>query len=323
MITLVSGAAGFIGFHVANKILQNKKNIVIGIDNLNSYYDVKLKKKRLSILKNNNNFFFKKVDISNLKSLEKVFNENKIKIVINLAAQAGVRYSIKNPNTYLESNIIGFYNIINLSRIYKIKHFLYASTSSVYGTQNKFPLKEDYSTDKPLSFYAATKKCNEIIAHSYSNIYGIPTTGFRFFTVYGPYGRPDMALFKFATNIKKNNKIKLYNFGKHERDFTYITDIVEIVTGIMRKPSKNKIPFEIYNIGGNKSHTLKYFISLIEKNLNLKARFLKLPLQKGDVRRTQASTNKIDKLINKKEYIKIEIGIKKFFEWLKKHEEFQ
>ena len=315
MQILVTGAAGFIGFHLVEKILQNKKDFVVGIDNLNSYYDVKLKKNRLSILKKYKNFRFKKIDINNYKKVEKIFKENKFKIVINLAAQAGVRYSIENPKNYFENNIRGFFNIIDLSRHNKIKHFLYASTSSVYGNQNKYPLKESFSTDGPLSFYAATKKCNEVIAHSYSNIYGIPSTGFRFFTVYGPYGRPDMALFKFATSIKNNKKIKLFNYGNHERDFTYVSDIVDAVAAVIKKPPKKQIPYAVYNIGGNKSYKLKDFIFLIEKNLKKKARFLKLPLQKGDVRKTQASTSKIDKLINKKEYIKLEKGIRNYFEW--------
>jgi UDP-glucuronate 4-epimerase len=244
-----------------------------------------------------------------------VFDQYKIKYVVNLAAQAGVRYSIEKPEKYFDSNLSGFFNLINLCKIHHVSHFVYASTSSVYGDQKKFPVKETFNTDNPLSFYAATKKCNEIIAYSFSNIYRLPTTGLRFFTVYGPYGRPDMALFKFANLLKKNKKIKLFNNGNHERDFTYISDIVEGIVKILEKPSTKKIPHEIYNIGGNKSYKLKDFITLIEKNLNKKAKFIKYPLQQGDVRKTQASSSKLDKLVNKKKYIKLDLGIKKFFEW--------
>ena len=315
MNILVTGAAGFIGFHLVNKLCENKKWKIIGLDNLNNYYDVNLKKNRLKILKKNQNFSFKKIDLSKNSSLEEVFKNKKIKIVINLAAQAGVRYSIENPEKYFDSNLKGFFNIINLSRVYKVKHFLYASTSSVYGNQKKFPLKEEYNTDKPLSFYAATKKCNEVIAHSYSNIYGIATTGLRFFTVYGPYGRPDMALFKFANLLKINKKIKLFNHGDHERDFTYISDIVEGIVKLLNKPSLKSIPFEVYNIGGNKSYKLMNFIKLIERNLNIKAKFKNYPLQQGDVKKTQASTYKLDKLIKKKEYVDLNTGVKNFFNW--------
>ncbi len=317
MKILVTGAAGFIGYHLSKSLLLNKKNEIIGIDNLNSYYDVTLKKQRLLILKKQKNFKFHKVDLINSTSLNNIFNKYKIKYVINLAAQAGVRYSIESPDKYFDSNIKGFFNLINISRNHKVKHFLYASTSSVYGNQENFPLKENYNTDKPLSFYAASKKCNEVIAYSYSNIYQLPTTGLRFFTVYGPFGRPDMALYKFANLLKKNNKIKLFNRGNHDRDFTFVDDIVEGISKIVNRPSKSDVPYEIFNIGGNKSYKLKYFISLIEKSIGKKAKFLMLPLQKGDVRKTQASTKKIDKLINKKKYITLENGIKKFFEWYK------
>lgn len=321
MNILVTGAAGFIGFHLVNKLCENKKWKIIGLDNINNYYDINLKKNRLQILKKNKNFFFKKIDLCKFSSLEKLFKKEEIKIVINLAAQAGVRYSIENPEKYFESNLKGFFNIINLSRVYKIKHFLYASTSSVYGNQKKFPLKEEYNTDKPLSFYAATKKCNEVIAHSYSNIYGMATTGLRFFTVYGPYGRPDMALFKFANLLRNNKKIKLFNNGDHERDFTYISDIVHGIVKLLNKPSSKSIPFEVYNIGGNKSYKLMHFINLIERNLKIKAKFKKYPLQQGDVKKTQASTHKLDRLINKKEYVDLNTGVKMFFNWFnKKHD---
>ena len=315
MNIIITGAAGFIGFHLIQKLCENKNYNIIGIDNLNNYYDVNLKKSRLKILKKHKNFTFKKIDLSRNSFLKKVFDQYKIKYVVNLAAQAGVRYSIEKPEKYFDSNLSGFFNLINLCKTHHVSHFVYASTSSVYGDQKKFPVKETFNTDNPLSFYAATKKCNEIIAYSFSNIYQMPTTGLRFFTVYGPYGRPDMALFKFANLLKKNKKIKLFNNGNHERDFTYISDIVEGIVKILEKPSTKKIPHEIYNIGGNKSYKLKDFIALIEKNLNKKAKFIKYPLQQGDVRKTQASSSKLDKLVNKKKYIKLELGIKKFFEW--------
>ena len=315
MNILITGAAGFIGFHLIQKLCENKNYNIIGIDNLNNYYDVNLKKSRLKILKKNKNFTFKKIDLSRNSFLKKVFDQYKIKYVVNLAAQAGVRYSIEKPEKYFDSNLSGFFNLINLCKTHHVSHFVYASTSSVYGDQKKFPVKETFNTDNPLSFYAATKKCNEIIAYSFSNIYQMPTTGLRFFTVYGPYGRPDMALFKFANLLKKDKKIKLFNNGNHERDFTYISDIVEGIVKILQKPSNKKIPHEIYNIGGNKSYKLKDFIALIEKNLNKKAKFIKYPLQQGDVRKTQASSSKLDKLVNKKKYTKLELGIKKFFEW--------
>ena len=233
---LITGAAGFIGFHVSLKLLKSGKNVV-GIDNLNNYYDPKLKISRLNILKKYKNFIFKKIDLVDRKNLNKIFQKNKIEKVVNLAAQAGVRYSLINPKSYIDTNIVGFFNVIDLSREYKVKHFIYASTSSVYGALQKMPFKETYTTDHPIQLYAATKKSNELIAHSYSHIYKLPTTGLRFFTVYGPWGRPDMALFKFTKNILSNKKIDVYNYGNHSRDFTYIEDIVQ---GILK--STNKIP---------------------------------------------------------------------------------
>tara|TARA_B100000945_G_scaffold301632_1_gene284572 strand:- start:91 stop:1062 length:972 start_codon:yes stop_codon:yes gene_type:complete len=317
MQILVTGAAGFIGFHLVEKILQNKKDFVVGIDNLNSYYDVKLKKNRLSILKKYKNFRFKKIDINNYKKVEKIFKENKFKIVINLAAQAGVRYSIENPKNYFENNIRGFFNIIDLSRHNKIKHFLYASTSSVYGNQNKYPLKESFSTDGPLSFYAATKKCNEVIAHSYSNIYGIPSTGFRFFTVYGPYGRPDMALFKFVKAILQNKYIHLFNKGDHFRDFTYIDDIVMYIESLIKKPSKDAVPYKIFNIGSDKPYSLTKFLSLIETSLNKKAKIKLVKAQLGDVHKTHASIDNLKKITGLFPKVKLKKGIKSFINWYK------
>lgn len=319
MRILVTGCSGFIGFHVCNKLLQlSEKIFLIGVDNLNNYYDERLKKARLKILKKEKNFIFYKKDISNYNELKKIFTLSKPDIVLNLAAQAGVRYSIKYPQKYFDSNIQGFFNLIDISKNFKIKHFIYASTSSVYGNINKFPITEEMNTDKPLSFYAASKKCNEIIAHSYSFVYRLPTTGLRFFTVYGPYGRPDMALFKFTKNILNNKRINLFNYGKHTRDFTFIDYVTESIVKIIKKFPSQKIPYEIYNIGGSKPVTLINFINILEKNLGKKAKIKYLKLQKGDVKKTHASNAKLIKKINfKSKPLDVKFGIKLFTEWYK------
>ncbi len=325
---LITGSAGFIGFHFSLFLLKKNKR-VIGIDNLNNYYDQKLKKDRLKILKSYKNFKFFKIDIQNKKKLESLFKIQKIRYVINLAAQAGVRYSVTNPEKYIETNINGFFNIINLSQKNKIKHFLYASTSSVYGNNDNYPLKEDFSSSHPAQIYAATKKSNEMIAHSYSSIFNLPTTGLRFFTVYGPWGRPDMALFKFTKNILRKKKINLFNYGHHVRDFTYIDDIVKsIYLSLNKIPKKNKsfnlkkmnpktsyCPFKILNIGGNQSVKLKKFVEIIEKNIGIKSKKRYLPLQLGDIYKTQASTKWVYENIKFTPKIKIEEGIPKFLNW--------
>ena len=318
MNILITGCAGFIGYHLCQRLLNNLKFNVIGIDNVNDYYDVKLKKHRLNILKKNKKFLFKKIDISNNSKLNKLFIEFKFRYVINLAAQAGVRHSIKNPDIYFRSNILGFCNLIFLSQKFKVKHFVYASTSSVYGDQKKYPIREDMNTDFPLSFYAATKKSNEVIAHSISYIHKLPTTGLRFFTVYGPFGRPDMALHTFTNKIINNKRLTLFNYGNHERDFTYIDDIVEGIEKVLCKPPNKPIPFNIFNIGGNKSHKLKKFLSLIESNLKKNAKISYKPLQKGDVIKTRANSNKLDNYINKKKYISLNFGIKSFISWYRR-----
>ena len=243
MNILITGCAGFIGYHLCLSILkENEKKInIVGFDNLNSYYDVNLKKQRLKELKKfSKNFTFHKIDISNNNLVKKNFKKYKFKYVVNLAAQAGVRYSIQNPEDYVKSNINGFFNILNNSKIFKCSHLVYASTSSVYGASNKFPLTESLNTDKPLSFYAATKKSNEVMAFAYSNIYGLPTTGLRFFTVYGVMGRPDMSLFKFTKNIINRKHIDLYNKGNHIRDFTHVSDVVEPMKKLIFLPSEKK-----------------------------------------------------------------------------------
>ena len=317
MTILVTGCAGFIGYHTCVKLLKKNK-IVYGIDNLNKYYDVSLKKNRIKELKTiYKNFYFNKGDIENINFLKKIFKEKKIRKIIHLAAQAGVRYSILKPRTYMQSNILGFFNILECSRIYKVNHCVFASTSSVYGNTKKFPTSENDNTDQPLSFYAATKKSNEVMAYSYSNIYKVPLTGLRFFTVYGPLGRPDMALFKFTKSIINNSKISVYNKGNHLRDFTYIDDVVESIYKLIYKPPKLKIPFEIYNVSSNNPITLNNFISKIEKQLNKKSRVLKMSIQKGDVIKTHGNNKKITKKTKYKIKNDLDLGINKFTKWYK------
>ena len=312
-IYLITGSAGFIGFHLSRKILS-KGFKVIGIDNLNNYYDVQLKKKRNHILKKNKNYIFKKIDIKNYKNLETLFKKYKIYKVIHLAAQAGVRYSLKNPKSYIDNNINGFFNILEISKNYRVKKFVYASTSSIYGLQKKFPLKENFNTDNPIQLYAATKKSNELMATSYSYLYKMDTVGLRFFTVYGPWGRPDMALFKFTKNIIKGKPIEVFNKGKHERDFTYVDDIVDGIIKIVFS-KKNKFGSQIFNIGNGKKIKLLKYIQLIEKNLKKRARKKFLPLQKGDVFKTHSDTRLIKKHYNYNPKTGVNYGVKKFIEW--------
>ena len=332
MKLLVTGAAGFIGFHLSRKLIL-KGHTVIGIDSINGYYGKKIKHDRLKILKmESKRFIFIKGDMSNLSFLNKVFKKYKFDQVINLAAQAGVRYSIENPGAYLESNLIGFFNILECSRKFKIKHLIYASTSSVYGNNSELPFKENRHADHPIQFYAATKRSNEMMAHSYSHLYGIPTTGLRFFTVYGPWGRPDMALFIFTKNILNGDKIDLFNYGNHIRDFTYIDDIVEPIIRLLKtppkkirkkikinNPSESHAPFKIYNIGNNNPKKLKEFVKAIEEKLGKKAKVNFKPLQKGDVYETYADTSKIYKLTGYKSITDIDIGISNFVDWFRNY----
>ena len=321
MKVLITGVAGFIGMHLAKKILSNKFS-VLGIDNINNYYSQKLKKDRLKLLNKYKNFRFKKIDLNNKKKLEDSFKKFKPNIVINLAAQAGVRYSLKYPEKYLSSNIFGFFNIIDLSSKYRVKHFIYASSSSVYGS-NKFDKlnSEKDVTDSPLSIYAVTKKTNENMAYAFSYLKNLPTTGIRFFTVYGPWGRPDMALFKFTNKILNKKKIDVYNNGKMNRSFTYIDDAVKILEKIIyeipKKQNKTKIPFNVLNLGSKKSISLKNFIKLIEKYLNIKSNKKLLPLQDGDSLSTKANTKKVKLLTGLEPSTKINDGIRKFIKWYK------
>lgn len=316
---LITGSSGFIGYSLSKKILEKKNYNVIGLDNNNNYYDVKLKTSRLKILKQNKNFKFYKTDISDFNKLNNIFKRYKIHYVINIAAQAGVRYSISNPDEYINSNILGFHNIIKLSVKYNIKHFIYASSSSVYGTSKKFPLSEKIKTEEPLSLYAATKKSNELIAHSYSNIYKLKTTGLRFFTVYGPFGRPDMFLFKLTDSIINSKKIDVYNNGNHYRDFTYIDDVINSMLKIIKKPSNKKIPYQIFNIGSSRPIHLIKFIQIIEKLLRKKAIINYKQMQSGDVLKTHANVYKIKKTIKYSPSFKLEKGIKNFIDWYLKY----
>ena len=329
MNILITGSSGFIGFHLA-KLLLEKNHRVHGYDSMNDYYDVKLKKARLNILKKYPNFSFTKNTLENEKILKKVFKQFKPKIVIHLAAQAGVRYSIEKPRVYLDSNINGTFNVIESSHKVNVKHLIMASSSSVYGANKNVPFKEIDKTETQLSIYASTKKANESMAHSYSNIWKIPITMLRFFTVYGPWGRPDMALFKFTKGILNNNKIDIYNNGKMYRDFTYIDDIVNGIFLLLKKiPNKKQIgkykndslshnaPFRVLNIGNSKKILLLDFINEIELKLKKKSKRKYMSLQKGDVKRTLSNISLIKSLTKYKPKVDYKKGIQEFIKWYK------
>jgi len=337
MKILVTGAAGFIGFYVS-KVLLSKGYKVIGIDNINDYYDVNLKFSRLNELgiikkeatvfnkeciSKNDNFSFFRMDIEDRNELPKLFKKEKFDIVCNLAAQAGVRYSIENPETYVDSNLVGFLNILECCRHNNIKHLVYASSSSVYGLNKKIPFSTEDNVDNPISLYAATKKSNELMAHTYSHLYNIPTTGLRFFTVYGPWGRPDMAMFLFTHAIVNNNPIKVFNHGNMERDFTYIDDIVEGVIRIIEKSTEKRIQnneyYKLYNIGNNNSIKLLDFIKEIELNLDKIAQKEMLPMQPGDVERTWADVRELIKDYDYRPNTSIKDGVKSFIDWYKNY----
>ncbi len=337
MKIIVTGAAGFIGFHTSLRLLKEGYEI-IGIDNLNNYYDVNLKLSRLKEiekLKNSKKFCWRfiKVALEDEESVEKIFKDFKPDVVVHLAAQAGVRYSLKNPKTYIDSNLIGFYNIIETSRKYKISNFLYASSSSVYGGNKNLPFNENHSVDHPVSLYAATKKSNEIIAHCYSHLYKMPSTGMRFFTVYGPWGRPDMAPMIFTKSIIDKVPIKVFNFGKMKRDFTFIDDVVEAIYRCVKKPavpnplfnklnpdpSSSDCPFRVFNLGNNNSVELLSFIKTIEDQLGVEAIKEYLPMQPGDVEETAADTEALDSWIGFSPNTSLKDGIKKFIDWYKKY----
>jgi UDP-glucuronate 4-epimerase len=315
MKILVTGTAGFIGFSLA-KVLLDKGDEVVGIDNFNDYYDVKLKEDRNKILEKYPNFKLYRIDISKLEDLKQVFKENKFEKVCHLAAQAGVRYSIDNPYAYADSNLVGFVNMINLTKDAGIKQFVYASSSSVYGDTSKVPFSEKEDVSKPISLYAASKRANELIAYTYNHLFGLRTIGLRFFTVYGPWGRPDMAIFKFAQSMSKGEEIPVYNFGKDlKRDFTYVDDIVEGIVKALECEYEN----EIFNLGKGSPDELGKMIDLVEKYMNIKAKKNLLPMQKGDVMITYCDTSKARKMLGYDPKITLEEGIEKFVEWFKEY----
>ena len=318
MNILVTGCSGFIGYHLINKLLD-KKHKVIGIDNLNNYYSVKLKLLRLNNLKKKRNFSFYKIDIKNRKSLQKIFNK-KIDLIINLAAQAGVQYSFKNPKKYLDSNVIGFFNILELAKEKNIKKIMFASSSSIYGSIKAKKFNENMKADSQISLYASTKKMNESLATYYANNFKMTILGMRFFTVYGSYGRPDMSYFKFSNLIKKNQHVELYNNGKHARDFTYIDDCIKIIIKLLnvvksKKTLLNKTYYDVVNVACGKQIKLNVLIKLLEKNFNKKIKIKYKPLQMGDVKKTFSDTSKLKKYIGKISMTKFDKGIKKFCEW--------
>ena len=338
MSVLVTGAAGFIGFHLCKRLIEENLE-VIGIDNINDYYDIDLKKSRLKELdniksKNCGKFNFFELDISKAIDLKFIFNLknreiSKINLVVHLAAQAGVRYSIENPSAYVESNLVGFNNIIEECRINKVEHFVYASSSSVYGGNKKIPFSELDNVDHPVSLYAATKKSNELVAHTYSHLFNLPSTGLRFFTVYGPWGRPDMAYFIFTKLILQNQPIRVFNHGKMIRDFTYIDDVIESVFRLLNKPPKKDesfeweklnasnswAPYKIFNVGNSKPTNLSDYIEAIEINLGKKAKIIYDEMQPGDVEATYADTSLLEDWVDFKPSTSIEEGIKKYIDW--------
>lgn len=315
---MVTGAAGFIGAALSLELAKRGYQIY-GIDNLNDYYDVKLKKDRLSRLEEVINFQFKKLDISEKEQLSSAFEKFKPEIVINLAAQAGVRYSIQNPDSYTKSNLVGFANILECCRHFCVEHLIFASSSSVYGKNKKIPFSEDDNVDRPVSYYAATKKSNELMAAAYSELYKLRITGLRFFTVYGPWGRPDMAPWLFTQAILSGKPIKVFNYGKMRRDFTYIDDIVNGVIGLVDLEGAGQELFNIYNIGNNEPEELGYFIEIIEKECGVKAIKEYLPMQMGDVPVTYADISKLNELTGFKPQISLEEGLKRFISWFKEY----
>ena len=331
---LVTGSAGFIGAFLVKKLLETTDDLIVGLDNFNNYYDVSLKEERLRLTKNDR-YIFIKGDLSDKALIDKLFNEYKFDIVVNLAAQAGVRYSIDHPDVYIQSNIIGFYNILEACRYHPVKHLVYASSSSVYGGNTKVPFSTDDKVDNPVSLYAATKKSNELLAHAYSKLYDIPTTGLRFFTVYGPMGRPDMAYFGFTNKLIKGETIEIFNYGNCKRDFTYVDDIVEGIIKVMKKAPERKVgedglpipPYKIYNIGNNNPENLLDFVQILSEELVrakvlpsdfvIKAHMKLVPMQPGDVPITYADISDLEKDFGYKPSTSLKEGLRKFAEWYK------
>lgn len=328
MVYLVTGAAGFIGSHVAHKLLD-RGDTVVGLDNVNDYYDPKLKEARLARLTSRTGFTFVKLDLADRGGMEALFRQYRFPRVINLAAQAGVRYSISNPHAYIEANIIGFQNVLEGCRHNGCEHLTYASTSSVYGANTTMPFSVEHHVDHPLTLYAATKKANELFAHTYSNLFKLPTTGLRFFTVYGPWGRPDMALFLFAKNILEGKPIDVFNHGKHTRDFTYVEDIAEGVIRASDRPAQSdpawssdaptpatsNAPWRVFNIGNGQPVPLLKYIEVLEHELGMKATMNLLPLQPGDVPDTSADVQALSDATGYRPNTPVEVGVKRFVEW--------
>lgn len=316
MKLLITGAAGFIGYHISKKLCEEGLDVT-GADNLNSYYDVTLKESRLKILSEFSNFRFYKTDLAEKEELEKMFDREKFDIVINLAAQPGVRYSITNPEVSIRNNINAFFNLLECCKKFSIKTLIFASSSSVYGNSTKIPFSVDDNVDHPISLYAATKKSNELMAYTYHHLYKFTTIGLRFFTVYGPYGRPDMAYFKFSDSIIKGKPIDVYNNGDMFRDFTYIDDVVESIFRLIKKEFKNE--YKIYNIGGEHPENLLHFIETLEKQLGREAIKVYKEMQPGDVKITCADSSELAEFIDYKPEIRIEEGLKKFIQWFREY----
>jgi UDP-glucuronate 4-epimerase len=324
----ITGAAGFIGFHLAKRLLEEGSK-VFGIDNLNPYYDPKLKADRLDILKGFGQFEFEKLDLEDSPGVSRVLRESRFDAVIHLAAQAGVRYSLENPHAYISANVVGFMNILEGCREAAVPHLVFASSSSVYGANTVMPFSVHHNVDHPISLYAATKKANELMAHTYASLYGMPCTGLRFFTVYGPWGRPDMALFKFTRSMLAGEAIDIYNFGEMQRDFTYVDDIVEALVRVLPlkpepdaswdgsrpDPGTSFAPYRIYNIGGSRPVSLMHFITTLETALGVQAVKNLLPLQKGDVKATCADAQDLEKAVGFRPQVTVEEGIARFVQW--------
>lgn len=329
---LVTGAAGFIGFHLSQRLLT-RGDEVVGLDNLSDYYDVTLKKDRLNKLLGQSSFSFHKLDLADRESMAQLFREQRFDVVVNLAAQAGVRYSLQNPHAYVDSNLVGFTNVLEGCRHSEVKHLVFASSSSVYGANTKTPFSVRDNVDHPISLYAATKKANELMAHTYSHLYGLPTTGLRFFSVYGPWGRPDMALFKFTKAILEKQPIDVFNYGKMKRDFTYIDDIIEGVVRVMDLiPERNSscsanasdfitsnARYKIYNIGNNQTVELMQFIEVLEASLGMKAEKNMLPLQPGDVPVNYADVDELVEDVGFKPNTPIQVGVERFVAWYRSY----
>jgi UDP-glucuronate 4-epimerase len=328
---IITGVAGFIGFHLVRRVLASGKYYVIGIDNINDYYSPELKQARIKELNKLSDFEFVKVDIQDAVAIEKLFETHRPKVAINLAAQAGVRYSLTNPQVYIDTNITGFLSILEASKKYPVEHLLFASSSSVYGMNQQEIFSESMNTEHPMSLYAASKKCNEMMAHSYASLYGIPVTGLRFFSVYGPWGRPDMALYLFTDKILKGETIDVYNYGDMQRDFTFVDDICEGVFRLIsvvpqKKPREtpltsdsSSVPYDIYNIGNGSPSQLSDYIDAIEQNLGKKAIRNLMPIQLGDVPKSFCNTDKLYNATGFRPYTNIQDGIKKFIDWYKEY----